>query len=581
MEGCGGLSLTTKTRFCRANQGEVKYEYDGDGFLVTRTCRGEPTVFIPDPLSDEWHPLVELLPSGRQRFYLWDDRTPLAVVENGAATFFLHDHIGSVRCVADPSGKVIERRDYSAFGVFEGLRADSGLVPGFAGLFWDSAASVYLPRARAYSPDLGRFLQMDPQHRVPFGSQKDLSPYVYCGNDPVNYADTTGLTPECIDDEDDKRRGPGGPHGDDGGGEGDDDGGDSTERPANDPVPDDRGSRPADPDSGGSPRFGLDTPRPDTTPGGGGTDATPRGVGRGHDRTDPAPGSAWSRFTSLFHSAIQDTRAPAEPVKKFDPNLAAYVIKEVTDNVNRYAKARFGSESGLSEVEIQEARRCGLQQFFADHAVYPGYRGPKSDLIVNRLTPSGYGTVDLDWFTTLGHHSSRWSNIPLSRLYVPGKLKWFWDRTRETRTPLPDLKSFAVLAMQGLWPAAFDALFPLSGWNAAKLGDELLSGSISIQDAMTQGGPTATRGRVSTRPNLPARDITPKQKRRRQTSLKPWDNYPPYWFPFPKWLWNLIGRDDQHGPGRMGMPMPLDPDDRPSGGGTVAPFRLPPSAASF
>lgn len=65
-------------------------------------------------------------------------------------------------------------------------------------------------------------------------------------------------------------------------------------------------------------------------------------------------------------------------------------------------------------------------------------------------------------------------------------------------------------------------------------------------------------------------DGTPKEKRRGRTSLKPWDNYPPYWFPFPRWLWSLIGRDDQHD--RMGMPMPIDPDDSPSGSGTVAPL---------
>lgn len=532
-------------RICRANQGEVKYEYDGDGFLVTRTCRGERTVFIPDPFSDEWHPLVELLPNGRQRFYLWDDRTPLAVVENGTATFFLHDHIGSVRCIADRSGQVTERRDYSAFGVFDGLPSDSGLVPGFAGLFWDSAASVYLARARAYSPDLGRFLQMDPQHRVPFGSQKELSAYVYCGDDPVNFWDTTGLMPERADDGDAERRGPAGMHGNvGGGGEGDGNGDNSTGRPGNDPVPDDHGSRPAGLDSDGSPGGRPDKPQPDLSSGVGGTGGSHRGG-----------------------------RSPAEGQKEFTPELAAYVIKEVTDNVNTYSKAKFGSESGLTETQIQEARRFGLQQFFVDHFGDDQYSGPKFGMIKNCLIPSPYGTIDLDWFSTLGYESSCFFNLPLSLLYVPGKLYWFLKRKTS-----PDWKSSLLLAVQGRWTAAVDALFPLAGWNAARMGDDLSSGRISIEEALTRGRPTITRRGVSTRPDRPAGDMAPKLKLRRQTSLKPWDNYPPPWFQFPRWLWN-VDSGDQHR--RDPMPMPLDLDCGSSGSSSVAPLSPSPVGGVF
>jgi RHS repeat-associated protein len=182
-------------RLGRVNQGEVSYDYDGDGALIARTVRGERTVFVPDPAGDLWRPLLATTPGGRQRHYLWQGRVPLAVVERGRASFFLEDHLGSVRCVVDAAGQVVEHREYSAFGECTALTGATDLVPGFAGLFWDEAACVYITRARTYSPELGRFNQIDPQHHVPLGSQKDASIYSYCGNDPVNYIDCSGNAP--------------------------------------------------------------------------------------------------------------------------------------------------------------------------------------------------------------------------------------------------------------------------------------------------------------------------------------------------------------------------------------------------
>lgn len=179
-------------RLQRVDQGEVSYEYDGDGALIARTVRGERTAFVPDPWADLWRPLLATAPGGRQRFYIWQGRVPLMVVEGGRVSFFLEDHLGSVRCVVDASGKVTERRDYSAFGEYHALADGTDLIPGFAGLFWDGVASVYISRARAYSPESGRFHQIDPQHRLPLGSQKDASVYSYCGNDPINFFDLTG-----------------------------------------------------------------------------------------------------------------------------------------------------------------------------------------------------------------------------------------------------------------------------------------------------------------------------------------------------------------------------------------------------
>jgi RHS repeat-associated protein len=58
----------------------------------------------------------------------------------------------------------------------------------FTGRQFDVETGLYYYRARYYSPDLGRFLQTDP---VGYG-------YAYCGNNPLNAVDPTGLILERL-----------------------------------------------------------------------------------------------------------------------------------------------------------------------------------------------------------------------------------------------------------------------------------------------------------------------------------------------------------------------------------------------
>jgi YD repeat-containing protein len=89
-------------------QGQVTYQYDGDGNLVGRSDGGETTTYLPDPLATTWSPLAALHPDGTKTYFLWDGPTLLGTMTGGEATFFLGDHLGSVRCVTDRAGHVTE-----------------------------------------------------------------------------------------------------------------------------------------------------------------------------------------------------------------------------------------------------------------------------------------------------------------------------------------------------------------------------------------------------------------------------------------------------------------------------------------
>lgn len=179
---------------------EIQYAYDGDGNLISRQVGGVTTRYVPDPMAEIWRPLAEEDDAGNGTFYVWDGDQPVAAIDGEEVTFFLHDRIGSVRRHVNGQGEVLNELHYNPFGAPQDALARTGPFPGFAGMYYDPAAEVYLTRARAYDPVLGRFLQRDPQIRLPLGSQKDLSAYAYCGADPVNFVDLTGAEPSRPED---------------------------------------------------------------------------------------------------------------------------------------------------------------------------------------------------------------------------------------------------------------------------------------------------------------------------------------------------------------------------------------------
>ena len=109
--------------------------------------------------------------------------------------FHITDHLGSVRAVIDGrDGYLVEENHYYPFGE----RWDYGINPtGLANRYQyngkeDQNIEFDLPTldygARHYSPSTARWLSPDPLAEKYY----NLSPYAFCGNDPVNYVDPDG-----------------------------------------------------------------------------------------------------------------------------------------------------------------------------------------------------------------------------------------------------------------------------------------------------------------------------------------------------------------------------------------------------
>ena len=112
------------------------------------------------------------------------------VVQNGLGgqevRYLLADHLGSTRVVLDADGNVVARFEYGPYGETTAAGTAAAEVRyRYTGHPYDEAQGVYETPARGYNPTLGRFLSVDPQ-------RQDASPYVYGGNNPLGFLDTTG-----------------------------------------------------------------------------------------------------------------------------------------------------------------------------------------------------------------------------------------------------------------------------------------------------------------------------------------------------------------------------------------------------
>ena len=117
-------------------------------------------------------------------------RITKTVKYDGTATvsteYYHLDHLNSTKCVSDANGNAGVKYVYRAFG--EQL-AKLGTVDAkytYGGKELDGETNLYYFDARYYDAVIGRFINVDP-------AQDGLNWYVYCGNNPLNAKDPTGL----------------------------------------------------------------------------------------------------------------------------------------------------------------------------------------------------------------------------------------------------------------------------------------------------------------------------------------------------------------------------------------------------
>ena len=99
----------------------IRYTYNGLGHRVSKTFNGVLSQFIIDSNRPIFETVQERSTTGITASYTYGLDRLLRKPATGSAEFYLHDRIGSVRHIADPSANVTEGFTYDAFGAQEPL----------------------------------------------------------------------------------------------------------------------------------------------------------------------------------------------------------------------------------------------------------------------------------------------------------------------------------------------------------------------------------------------------------------------------------------------------------------------------
>lgn len=121
---------------------------------------------------------------------------PLGMLRGSTTSYYQADGLGSVTSLSSSSGSLAQTYAYDLFGDTTNSLGTLTNFFRYTGRELDTETSLYYNRARYLDSSTGRFLNEDP---IRFYGGSDF--YSYTGNDPVNFIDPTGYSPDapCLD----------------------------------------------------------------------------------------------------------------------------------------------------------------------------------------------------------------------------------------------------------------------------------------------------------------------------------------------------------------------------------------------
>ena len=129
---------------------------------------------------------------------------PWGYVDRGRKVYtYIHDYQGNIRAVVDSAGVAVQTTDYYPYGAPMATSTGANVNPyKYSGKEYETRKGLnqYDFHARNQLPTLGLFDQPDPLA----DKHPDLSPYIYCNANPINFVDYNGMDTINVSYVDDK-----------------------------------------------------------------------------------------------------------------------------------------------------------------------------------------------------------------------------------------------------------------------------------------------------------------------------------------------------------------------------------------
>ena len=179
------LNLPSKVTFGNGNT--ITYTYAADGTKLRTVHKAGSTTTTTDYCGNV------VYENGSQKYLLTEEG--YVTLADSKYHYYLKDHQGNNRVVISSTGTVEETNHYYPFG---GVFAATNNVQPYKynGKEFDSKNGLnwYDYGARHYDAALGRFVTVDPLAEQDYA----VSPYTYCGNNPVLRIDKDGKIWETV-----------------------------------------------------------------------------------------------------------------------------------------------------------------------------------------------------------------------------------------------------------------------------------------------------------------------------------------------------------------------------------------------
>ena len=155
------------------------YTYDAIGRRASKKVDGATT-------THRWDGSSIVGDSGTGAATYYRGINIIAQNKNNAVNYYVYDGHGNTVTLTDANGATISKCDYSAYGNRTSIKSYINTPFKYCGEYQDNESGMVYLRNRYYKINEGRFTQEDP-------AKDGLNWYAYCGNNPVNFVDPSGL----------------------------------------------------------------------------------------------------------------------------------------------------------------------------------------------------------------------------------------------------------------------------------------------------------------------------------------------------------------------------------------------------